>query len=118
MINFEENSVKSVGEPIDSFISIQVPSTTAFALLHSNNCSSNYDITPVGRITVPPGSTNLSFSIRYKGDVIPYMCAIKFEFSSLTNINYALATNSLYLSGEPSIDRTNSLRPMILRITK
>ena len=46
------------------------------------------------------------------------MCAIKFEISSLTNINYALATNVLYLSGEPSIDRTNSLRPMILRITK
>ncbi len=46
------------------------------------------------------------------------MCSIKFEISSLTNINYALATNVLYLSGEPSIDRTNSLRPMILKITK
>lgn len=46
------------------------------------------------------------------------MCAVKFEISSLTNINYALASNVLYLSGEPSIDRTNSLRPMILRITK
>ena len=43
---------------------------------------------------------------------------IKFEISSLTNINYALATNVLYLSGEPSIDRTNSLRPMMLHITK
>jgi hypothetical protein len=86
--------------------------------LHTNNCSSNYGITPVGRITVPPGSSQVSFSIRYKGEVIPSMCSIKFEISSLTNINYALATNVLYLSGEPSIDRTNSLRPMILKITK
>ena len=43
---------------------------------------------------------------------------MKFEISSLTNINYVLAVNTLYISGEPSIDRTNSLRPMILRITK
>lgn len=86
--------------------------------MHTNNCSSSYDITPVGRITIPAGKTQVSFSIKYKGDVIPYMCSIKFEISSLTNINYALATSVLYLSGEPSIDRTNSLRPMILRITK
>lgn len=46
------------------------------------------------------------------------MCSIKFEISSLTNINYALSQNVLYVSGEPSIDRTNSLRPMLLRITK
>ncbi len=110
--------MKSVGDSIESFITIQVPSTIAFAILHDNNCSSNYEITPSGRISVPAGAAQVSFSIKYKGNAVPYMCAIKFKISSLTNINYALATETLYLSGEPSIDRSNSLRPMILRVTK
>jgi hypothetical protein len=99
MINFEEVSMKSIGDFIDSFISIQVPSTIAFALLHTNNCSANYEITPTDRIPIAAGASQVSFSVKYKGNVIPYMCAIKFEISSLTNINYALATNILYLSG-------------------
>lgn len=99
MINFEETVSKSIGDPIESYISVQVPSPIAFGLLHSNNCSSNYDITPTNRITIPAGASQVSFAIKYKGSTVPSMCMIKFEISSLTNINYALSTNVLYLSG-------------------
>jgi hypothetical protein len=46
------------------------------------------------------------------------MCMIKFEISSLTNINYALKTNILYIAGSSSIDKSSTLSPMRLIISK
>jgi hypothetical protein len=87
-------------------------------LLIQNNCSSSYKINPADRISIPAGTKQVSFSVTYNGSVIPYMCSVQFKISSFTNINYGLETSTLYLAGSPSIDKTNTLPPMILSISK
>lgn len=110
-------SVKSVGTAIEATIMLEVANPNEFALIFTNDCNSDFVFNPASRIAVPPKATSASFSVRYKGTVIPPACQLNFTISSLTTTNFILATPTVYLSSSVSIDKSSTTPPMLLELT-
>jgi len=107
-------SVKSIGNAIVASISLEVPNPSEFALLFTNDCNNDFIFNPANRIAVPPKATEASFSIKYKGSVIPPACQLNFTISSLTTNSYILVTPTVYLSASISIDKSSTTPPLLL----
>ena len=91
-------------------------SPTSFALITTNNCSSQFDIKP-SVIQIPAQTTSVKYNVTYKGNTIPPACSQTFKISSITTNNYYLQNQIVYYSASLSIDRTAVLSPMLLQLT-
>lgn len=110
-------SVKSIGYPIKTTFTLEVPSPTDFAITYKTTCNDNYAFIPADRISIPAQTTEVALYIQYKGSTIPEMCEISFAIYALTTNNFQLETIIAYLSGKPSIDKSANIPPLILELT-
>lgn len=102
---FEE---KSIGNYIETTITLAEANPSEFALTYTHDCDSNFEFSPADRITVPKEATSVTFAVKYTGNTVPEVCELKFQISSLTTSSYVLQTPSVYLISSVSLSRTRS----------
>lgn len=81
---FEE---KSIGNYIETTISLEEANPSEFTLTYTHDCDSNFAFSPANRIPIAKEATSATFAVKYTGEKVPEVCSLNFQISSVTTNN-------------------------------